>query len=57
MKEETAKDNTKEEIAKGLIMFGNYLLSRQRQKSTKKLNSRRVNRQDLINFSLLMANK
>lgn len=57
MKEETVKDNTKEEIAKGLIMFGNYLLSRQRQKSTKKLNSRRVNRQDLINFSLLMANK
>ena len=51
------EDNKKEDIAKMLIVFGNYLLSRQRQKTTTKLNARRVTKRDLANFSVMMSNK
>ena len=51
------KEEQQKELGKAMVLFGNYLLSRQRQKRTSKLNARRVTKADMQNFQVLMMNK
>ena len=51
------EEKQQEDFGKALVLFGNYLLSRKRQKSTSKLNARRVTHADMMNFQIMMLQK
>lgn len=51
------EEKQKEEMGRAMVLFGNYLLSRQRQKRTSKLNARRVTQADMQNFQVMMLQK